>query len=160
MAYTQKYTLVSFIRPIAIGAEFGMVDWPLHITLADVFAVDRMGTNIESKLNALAAESRPISVRAHREAALGTAQVVLLDKNKDLLELHRRLVDLLEANGAKFNSPEFTRDGFLPHCTIQKTGRLHDGDRAVTTMLALVDMFPGNDWQRRKVIRLFALSGE
>lgn len=137
-----------------------MADWPLHITLADVFAIDRTGTNIEAKLAAATAELLPVSATAEKEAVLGTARVVLFDKNGDLLELHRHLVDLLEVNGASFNTPEFTRDGYLPHCTIQTAGRLHSGDKVTINTIALIDMFPGSNWQRRKVIDLFALRGK
>ena len=160
MAYSQKYTLVSFINPIVVGTEYDMSDWPLHITLADVFAIDRAGTKIELKLTALTAKRSPFSVSADKEASLGVARVVLLDRNKDLLELHGQLIDLLEANGAIFNNPEFMREGYLPHSTIQKTGRLYDGDKVTISVLAFIDMFPDNDWQRRKVINLFTLGGK
>ena len=49
MNYSQKYTLVTFIKPLEVGASFDMVDWPLHITLADVFAID-LSTDIERQL--------------------------------------------------------------------------------------------------------------
>lgn len=160
MAYSQKYTLVSFVQPIAIATEFDMSDWPLHITLADVFAIDRTVTNIEAKLAAATAELAPVSTRADKEAVLGTTHVVVLGKNGALLELHRHLVDLLEVNGVIFNTPEFTRDGYLPHCTIQKLERLHSGDKVTVDTIALIDMFPDNDWQRRKVINLFVLRGK
>lgn len=159
MAYSQKYTLVSFISPVTIGTEFDMADWPLHITLADVFAIDRIGTSIEDKLAAMIAELSPVAVDADREAMLGAAQVILLSKSEALLSLHNRLVDLLEANGVKFNTPEFTRDGYLPHSTVQKTGRLHNGDKVTIDTIALIDMFQSNDWRRRKVINMFALRG-
>jgi 2'-5' RNA ligase len=159
MTYSQKYTLVSFVSPVPIGTEFDMADWPLHITLADVFAIDRTGTDVEAKLAVAVAELPPVSANADKEVVLGTVHVVLLDKNETLLALHHHLVDLLEANGVIFNTPEFTRDGYLPHCTIQKTGRLRSGDKVTIDTIALIDMFPGNDWQRRKVINLFELRG-
>lgn len=37
---------------------------------------------------------------------------------------------------------QFTRGGYLPHCTIQKAGRLHSGDKVAIDTLALVDTFP------------------
>ncbi|HEY5805959.1 MAG TPA: 2'-5' RNA ligase family protein [Candidatus Saccharimonadales bacterium] len=157
MPYSQKYCLVSFISPANISTEFDTADWPLHVTLADVFATDRAGTTIEAKLAEMLAAQPPVATVAGKETTLGTTSVVLLDKNKALLELHDHLITLLEANGAVFNAPEFTREGFLPHCTVQRTGRLQNGDRLKIDTIALVDMFPDNNWQRRKVISIFKL---
>src|SRR6185369_16283915 len=110
-------------------------------------AIDRVGTDIETKLKATLAEQHPLSVIADKEAVLGTTHVVLLRKNDALLDLHTRLIDLLEANGAVFNSPEFTRQGFLPHSKIQKAGRLRTDDEFKIETIALIDMFPDGNWQ-------------
>lgn len=157
MPYSQKYCLVSFIQPVSIGAEFNMNDWPLHITLVDVFAIERDNTSIESKISKLLSSQPPVDTRASEEATLGTTEVVLLEKAESLINLHIHLVDLLKENGAIFNSPEFTREGFLPHCTIQKTERLHARDEVTIDAIALVDMFPNGQWQQRKVINSFVL---
>jgi hypothetical protein len=156
MPYSQKYSLVSFLQPISIGAEFNMADWPLHVTLADVFAIDMDSTKIEAKLAELVSYQLPVYTCAREDATLGTTEVVLLDKTEELVNLHMSLVDLLERNGAVFNSPEFTREGFLPHCTIQKSERLHAGDEVKIDTIALINMFPHEDWQQRQVINIFS----
>lgn len=157
MTYSQKYSLVSFLHPIDISTEFNMVDWPLHVTLADVFAIDLNSTNIETKLAELLSVKASINTAAKEEATLGTTKVVLLHKTDELVNLHLSIVDLLESNGGVFNSPEFTKEGFLPHCTIQKTARLNFGDKVDVDTISLVDMFPNGDWQQRKVIATFKL---
>ncbi len=158
MTYSQKYCLVSFVKPLAIGTEFTMIDWPLHVTLAEVFAIDRSGTNIDTKLAATIANLHSFLATADKEGTLGTTHVVLLHKSPELLKLHNRIADVLAANGAIFNTPEFTRTGFLPHCTIQKTERLRTGDQLGIEAVALIDMFPGGDWRQRKVPQNFKLS--
>ncbi len=158
MTYSQKYTIVHFVAPVENGAEFHMRDWPLHVTLADVFAVDRTGTAIDAKIKALAAHLAACEVEATEEASLGEARVMLLQKTPQIVALHLAIVNLLEQNGVVFNTPEFTRGGFLPHSTIQRTGRLDPGDSVRIDTISLVDMLPAGDWQRRRVLKTITLS--
>ncbi len=157
MTYSQKYCLIHFVQPIQAGSEFSMDDWPVHITLADVFAVD-LGSGVESKLKDFLVSQRPVVTMVIGETVLGSTPVVLLDKTSPLFKLHEDIVDLLQANGAVFNTPEFTRAGFLPHSTIQKTGRLHIGENVTVDSVALVDMFPGGDWRKRRVLGVMKLA--
>lgn len=158
MSYSQKYTLVHLFTPLQEGAEFHMADWPLHTTLADVFAIDRHEVKIDAQLAELALNTQAVEVSAVGESVLGTTPVVLLEKTAPLKQLHDNIVTLLEQNGVVFNSPEFTKDGFLPHCTIQKSGRLEIGDAISIDSISLVDMFPNDDWQQRKVLATFSFS--
>lgn len=137
-----------------------MTDWPLHVTLADVFAIDRDKTNIEAKLAELLAGQPHVITHVTKAATLGITPVVLLERSKDLIALHIRIADLLEMNGAKFNSPEFARKGFLSHSTVQARGQLDVGDKVSIYSLTLIDMFPDGDWQRRKILSTFGLQGK
>lgn len=156
MGYSQKYTLVHFFAPLQDGSKFHMTEWPLHTTLADVFAIDRHKTDIDTKLSALASKANVVSVVAIDENVLGTTPVVLLEKTAPLQQLHESIVSLLEKNGTMFNNPEFTRDGFLPHSTIQSSGRLQIGDEVSIDSMSLIDLFPNDDWQQRKVLATFS----
>lgn len=156
MNYSQKYTLVAFLKPIEVGTEFKMADWPLHVTLADVFAIE-LNSTVEQQLTDLLARQSPVCLSVGEDATLGTTKVALINKNNELQNLHNGIIDLLELNDAKFNTPEFTRKGFLPHSTIQKLGRLNTGDEVEVISVSLVDMFPGGDWQQRKVLNNFNL---
>jgi 2'-5' RNA ligase len=133
-----------------------MADWPLHITLADVFAVE-LDINLERKLTSLLASHQPITLLAKGDSTLGTTKVTLIEENDRLYNLHGQIIDLLENNGAKFNTPEFTRAGFLPHSTIQKSKRLYEGDSLEISTISLIDMFPQNDWEQRKIVKNFKL---
>ena len=158
MQYSQKYALVSFLEPLEVNAEFTMADWPLHITLADVFAIN-LEAAIEQKLASLIGSTPSITLSASGDSILGATKVVLIEKNDELQNLHNHIVALLELKGAMFNIPEFTRSGFLPHSTIQKSGRLHEGDTIDISSVSLIDMFPDENWQRRKVLTNFKLRG-
>jgi len=157
MTYSQKYALVHFISPVEDGVQFHMSNWLLYTTLADVFAINRHEANIDEKLATLLAQIKPVETSATDDSILGTTQVILLDKTPLLIKLHTDIVSLLEENGATFNNPEFTRTGFLPHSTIQKSGRLHTEDRIIIDSISLVDMFPDNDWEQRRVLATFKM---
>lgn len=146
-----------FTAPIESGVRFHMSDWPLHVTIADVFAIDRTGSMIDMKLASLLSEIKAVEVIAVSDELLGETPVVLLEKIQRLQKLHDSIATLLKENGAIFNNPEFTYDGFLPHSTIQKSGRLHIGDKITIDSVSLIDMFPGGDWQQRKVLMTFKL---
>lgn len=160
MKYSQKYCIVSFLGARPIGLEFDMSEWPLHITLADVFAIERSATDIDRKIGKLVSDHHVITTVATERAKLGAADVVLVDKTPALARLHDELVSLLESSGAVFNTPDFIRGGFMPHCTVQKSGELHLGETVDIETLALIDMFHGGDWKRRKVLAIFKLGGK
>jgi len=157
MPYSQKYVFVHFTSPVQAGTSFRMSDWPVHVTLADVFAVDRHGVALDQKVADLLADMQPVETTTYRDDVLGTTPVVLLDKTTSLVMLHMAIVTLLEQNGAIFNTPEFTKDGFLPHSTIQKSGRLNIGDIVTIDSVSLVDMFPGGDRKQRHILATFPM---
>lgn len=150
---------MSFTKPIDFGTKFEISEWPLHITLADVFAIDQKGSNIVIQITDLLENQSPITVRVTDDAVLSQTRVVLVENSKDLLALHNNLVDLFEANGAIFNSPEFIHEGFLPHCTIQNAERLNKGDKIRIDTVTLIDMFPDGNWRQRKALSSLKLSG-
>jgi hypothetical protein len=160
MTYSQKYCIVSFLEPKVVGDEFDMSQWPLHVTLADVFTIERSSSGIDIKIGQLADKINAFVVTAAQPDKLGETDVILIEKSASLLKLHDDLVNLLESNGAVFNTPEFNRDGFLPHCTIQEFNRLSQGERVEIRSLALIDMFPDSDWTRRRVLQVFQLDAK
>ena len=156
MQYSQKYTIVAFLEPVESDKTFTMSTWPLHITLADVFAFDLNKTTLNS-LAKLLLHQQSISITAGKETMLGKTNVVLIRKTKALIEIHSHIIKLLESNGASFNNAEFTRSGFKPHVTIQQANQLYTGDKRTITTVSLIDMFPDNDWQKRRVLQNFTL---
>lgn len=113
MSYSQRYCVVYFKSPQKDGSEFRMDGWPIHITLADVFAVDLDKSSIVKKFEDLCSESIPVPVTVKSESNLGETPVLLLSESPGLAGLHTKVVSLLESSGAIFNSPEFTRAGFI-----------------------------------------------
>jgi len=38
--FTQKYTIIQLFKDIPEGTQFSASNWPLHVTIADTFAID------------------------------------------------------------------------------------------------------------------------
>ena len=154
--FTQKYTIVQFFDDIDEGYEYSSDSWPLHSTIVDTFAidwsVDEMASRLKDTLkNHATADSVAEDDRFFGDQ--GQVQVVLLNRSDSLVELHQDVLTALEDGGLKLNDPQFARDGFLPHATVQKHARLNRGDRVQFTTLSIVDMFPDEDPYKRKVLR-------
>lgn len=84
--------------------------------------------------------------------------VVLLKKTDDLVKLHYDVIALLEQGGLSLNNPQFVREGFLPHSTIQKHARLNKGDKVAYNALAVIDMFPSGDPYQCKILKIIKIN--
>ena len=157
MEYSQKYCLVHLLQPMEDGTQFHADRWPLHVTLADVFAIDWQSTNVDTKLSAMLSGIKTAATTALSDSILGTTPVALLDKTPEILKLHSDIISLLEENCAVFNDPGFTKEGFIPHYTIQDSEKMNIGDAININSVTLIDMFPDNDWRQRRVIRTFKM---
>jgi len=154
--FTQKYTIVQFFDPVDDGYEYSSDSWPLHSTIVDTFAIDWSVDEMVAKLTELLGSHAPAESVAEDDrffGETGQVQVVLLNRSKSLVSLHLDAVAALEGGGLVLNDPQFARDGFLPHATVQKQARLNEGDRARFTALSIVDMFPNEDAYKRKVLK-------
>lgn len=161
MTYSQKYSIVQFLETVREETVFSMDDWPLHTTLADVFALD-LNEDVITKLTAFLATKNSFTIKAKDDMTLGSTDnpcpVTLIENNIMLQSLHDTLIDLLEQSGAIFNSPQYTHQGYLPHSTIQKHARIHAGDVFKVNELSIIDMFVDGDWRQRKVLQTIKLA--
>lgn len=161
MTYSQKYTIVQLIEPLPDGTEYSRFEWPLHVTLADVFAVDLAGKDVLRKLADFATSQQPFATTADHDDFFGPdkqTRVTLLRSTPELQTLHNGLINLLTENDAVFNTPEFTKTGFKPHATVGSNGRLQPSETVHFNALTLIDMFPDKDPHNRRVIGTFRLS--
>lgn len=159
-ALTQKYCIIQLLEPKEEGAEWRASEWPLHVTIADVFAVDWAGNDLFTRLGDLLAEHQPFTSTAQGDEQFGEqgqVHVTLLDMNKELITLHRDAVALLKNAGAVFNTPQYIEEGFRAHATVRPHSRLHTGDTVTFRALAVVDMFPEDDPQKRKILKIIRL---
>jgi 2'-5' RNA ligase len=62
-SFSQKDTLVHMIGDLPDGHEYSMKDWPLHVTLADVFAIQGDPSDLLKKLAIDLTTHIPIQVK-------------------------------------------------------------------------------------------------
>jgi hypothetical protein len=85
----------------------------------------------------------PVVGAAHeRFGSHRTVPVTVLRPSAALDALHRAAVDALESAGASIRDQRHIRDGYRPHATDQRTGRLHPGEHAVLSALSVVARAP------------------
>lgn len=158
--FTQKYTIIQLFEDTPEGVQFSASSWPLHATIADTFAVDWNVTTMAEKLTELLSLHAPATSVIEDDRFFGDegqVQVALLRKTDDLVKLHHDIIELLEQGGWKPNDPQFAKEGFLPHSTVQKHARLNKGEEVVFNALTIIDMFPGGDPYQRKVIKTITI---
>lgn len=159
--FTQKYTIIQLFEEASEGTQFTSTNWPLHTTVVDTFAIDWNAPTMIRKLKRLLGAYPQATSVAKEDTFFGPekqTQVVLLKKTDSLVKLHYDVIALLKEGGLKLNDPQFAREGFLPHATVQKHARLHKGDRVTFSALSLIDMFPDKDPYQRKVLKTIKLA--
>jgi len=154
--FTQKYAVIELFDDVPEGTQFSASSWPLHATIADTFAISWDVPTIIEKLTQLLS-SHAVATSVVEDDRFfgdqGQVQVALLRKTDDLVNLHYDVIDCLTQGGWKPNDPQFAKEGFLPHSTIQKHARLNKGDEVTFNALTIIDMFPDEDPYQRRVIK-------
>ncbi len=159
--FTQKYTIIQLFEDVPDGAQFSASGWPLHATIADTFAIDWDVPTMIDKLTHLLNFHAPATSVVEDDRFFGDqgqVQVALLRKTDDLVKLHYDVIECLTQGGWKPNDPQFAKEGFLPHSTVQKHARLNKGDEVTFNALTIIDMFPDENPYQRKVIKTIKLA--
>jgi len=153
--FTQKYAIIQLFEDMLVGTQFGASSWPLHSTIADTFAIDWDVPAMVEKLTELLKNHAPATSEVEDDRFFGDdgqVQVALIKKTDDLVKLHYNVIALLEQGGWKPNDPQFAKEGFLPHSTVQLHGRLNKGEKVTFNALSIIDFFPDEDPYQRKVL--------
>lgn len=156
-SFSQKYAVMQLLEDIPEGHEFGADEWPLHVTIVDVFAIDWTSEEMVKKLESFSESYSQIKISsiAQGDVFFGKekqVRVTLLEKTSALEKLHCDIMSLLRLGNLQLNNPEFAGDGFRPHATVQDHVRLQKGDTVQFTSLTIIDMFPNEDPYMRKVL--------
>lgn len=158
--FTQKWAIVSLLEDVDESAEFHYAEFPLHVTLAGVFATSKTGQELAAELAELLEDQEPIAIKATRKDLFGPNKniaVMRIEKRPELLRLHRIIYDWLEKSGVIYNMPEHQGEGYLPHSTFQKSGRLIDGEERLLTSVSLIDLYPNGNGYQRKIAKTIEL---
>ena len=159
--FTQKYTIIQLFKDIPEGTQFSASNWPLHVTIADTFAIDWDVPTMVEKLTQLLSSRTSATSVVENDRFFGDqrqVRVALLKKTDDLVKLHQDVIKVLERGGWKPNDPQFAKEGFLPHSTVQKHTRLNKGDEVIFNALTIIDMFPGENPYQRRVLKTIKIS--
>ena len=154
-ALTQKYAIVCFQDTLPLGYEFSMDSWPPHVTVADVFAIDSKPSQLFEDLRKHLDRHAVLHAQTTSEEWFGekkTIRVALIEKTKELFELHEEILNVLEGHGIVFNNPEYTHLGFLPHTSLKESDVFKKGVVMTFDSISFVDMFPDDNPSRRKIL--------
>lgn len=153
--FTQKYAIIQLFEDMPVGVQFSASSWPLHSTIADTFAIDWDAPTMVAELTEMLSNHEQAMSVAEDDVLFGDqgqVHVVLLQKTDSLMRLHRNVIAVLEQGGWKPNDPQFAKDGFLPHSTVQNHARLKKGDEITFNALSIIDFFPDEDPYERKIL--------
>ncbi|MFS8120553.1 MAG: 2'-5' RNA ligase family protein [Microcoleus sp.] len=159
--FSQKYTIVQLLEDMSEGDEYAASGWPLHVTLADIFAIDWDESTLISRCFETFSKFKSVRATVGDEDWLGEDEqthVTLLNMNAELFNLHIDIIKFLEQGNVRFNTPEFIEQGFKPHLTVRPNARLRKGRTVAFDVLTVIDMFPNNDPSRRKVLKTIKLA--
>lgn len=159
--FTQKYTIVQFFEDIEDGYVYSSNNWPLHSTVVDTFATKWSINEMVAKLTEVLSSHATANSQAGEGrffGETGQVQVVLLNRTDSLIKLHLDVLATLEGGELALNDPQFARDGFLPHATVQKHARLSKGNKVQFTALSIIDMFPDEDPYMRQVLKTIKIN--
>lgn len=158
--FSQKWAIVSLLEEAEEGSEFYYTDFPLHVTLAGVFAINKNGEELKNELTKLLKDQQPVQVKADEKDMFGPAgdiAVMKIKKTPELMELYETIHEWLEGAGVEFNSPEYQGSGYIPHCTTQKSGSLKQREERILKSVSLIDLYPNKDGHRRKILKTVSL---
>lgn len=155
--FTQKWAVACLLEDATEGSEFYYTDFPLHVTLAGVFAVHKTGQELVDELRNVLADKHCVKVAAAHKAMFGPNKdvtVMTIKKSAGLINLYSAVYEWLKSAGAVYNSPEYQGEGYLPHSTLQKTGSLKPGEKRILRSVSLIDLFPNHDGYQRKIFKI------
>jgi 2'-5' RNA ligase len=157
-----RYVVVLPLTPMVVGDRFITREWPLHVTVVQVFTADATPGAIRARLAGVAASSSPIDVVAGADEHFGpsrTIPVTVVSPSASLDALHAACVAALDDLGPMYENPEYTGAGYRPHVTVKRHARATAGDVLNLRQLALVDMEPGQPQGGREVLAVCVLNG-
>ena len=153
-----KFVIVHFIKGEPKDKEFNSSDWPLHVTLVGNFNTETPEDSLIEMLTTRVEKIEPFNVRVGEEALFGPNNNILvniLDVNKEIMNLHKNLKELLDSNDTVYDSPQYVGKNYKPHATVQKVDRVHQNEIVRINSLSLVDMEPNKIKDRRRLVKTF-----
>jgi 2'-5' RNA ligase len=153
---TQKWAIISLLEDVHEGAEFYYTDFPLHVTLAGVFRIDKDGAWLVNELTRILGTQESFSIQTEVKDIFGPnkdIEVMKVTKSTELMDLYKQIFAWLEMSGAVFNAPEYQGKGYLPHVTFQNSSILQPNESKHIKSVSLIDLYPNSDGYQRKIFK-------
>jgi 2'-5' RNA ligase len=154
--FTQKWAIIALLEDVRDGATFYYTDFPLHITLAGVFAINKDGSWLAEGLSDLLTGQKRFEVQADKKDMFGPHKdvaVMKIAKTPELTSLYSKIHQWLLESGARYNEPQYQGSNYLPHSTFQKSGLLHEDETRQIKSVSIIDLFPNGDGHQRKICK-------
>ena len=116
-----RYGLATLLEIHPVGYTFTAANVPLHLTHVDSFEVNLDIDELKSKLQQILWDQQRLRVKAVADTLLGPNKdipVTMLELTPALADLHKRIMDMLEIEGATLKNPHFHREFYGPHVSI------------------------------------------
>lgn len=151
----RKYVVVKMLESLTVGDVFLSGQWPLYVTIVPNFEIDWDEKRLTSEIENILAVHRSFIVKVQDDDWFGPNKDVLvtrLDLTLELADIHNKLVDMLERNGAVFELPIILKGNYKPHATVQYAKRVKKGDALSIDQLTIVDKEPDGNPEKRRVL--------
>ncbi|OGL30528.1 hypothetical protein A3F37_01500 [Candidatus Saccharibacteria bacterium RIFCSPHIGHO2_12_FULL_41_12] len=158
--FTQKWAIIVLFENVTEGFRFYYTSSPLHLTLAGVFKIDHDGVWMSNQLASLLSDQSRFLIVAHKKAMFDKNKevaVMKIKKTDELMELYQKIYNWLEKSEAIYNEPQYQGEGYLPHSTFQKSGKLQAGQKVWVKSVSIIDLFPDGDGYQRKIFKTIDL---
>lgn len=159
--FTQKWAVISLLKDASEGSSFYYTDFPLHVTLAGVFKIDKPGMRIVDEMQKVLSHQSPFIIEGDEQDMFGPNRdipVMRIKKSSELLQLYTLVHDRLVTLGAIYNSPAYQGSGYIAHSTFQKSGKLAKGEKRQLSSVSIIDLLPNGDGYQRKIFKTIELS--
>jgi len=158
------YLIILEITPLKLGGIYDSL--PLHCTLVHWFWLKQAPSEVAKRLAATLTSLPSVTLKASNERTFPsknkhgeTVPVVVNDiaQTSGLRDIHERTCTILENMGVQYSEPQYVRNGYHPHVTHQKDGKLFPGEVHESARLYLVEAIApeyGNERTVRAVVDL------
>lgn len=135
-----RYGIATILEEFPAGSEISPIHQPLHLTHVDSFEIEGEISAFIARLRDYLDGQKAISVKIVSDELLGPNKdipVVMLERSKELMELHSKLMLFFEQEHAKLKRPHFHGKYFKPHVTANSENRLQVGDTVVIDSISI-----------------------
>ncbi len=139
MIVNMYYLLVFMIDPLPKSSVVD--DLPLHMTLVHWFESGAQPAELIATVQAGIRATQPLNLMVEHEAMFGekkTVRVNRVKRNRDLFELHNKLVNSLSILNVRHTAPQWVETGWQPHVTHKGARHLDHGTKFTCNSVSIV----------------------